>query len=144
LRGALSQAASSLVNRCDRSHDLGRFAYKQRHVRKLPYKKALMKVAQKLARIVYSILLDGITYDWNYEKTTRMREKRKRQLRKKKTLLKSAKVRALKRNIQDFLISNYEYMNSTSRYHLVNGCERMIRRAEHLTKETQGGENEKK
>ena len=144
LRGALSQAASSLVNRCDRSHDLGRFAYKQRHVRKLPYKKALMKVAQKLARIVYSILLDGITYDWNYEKTTRMREKRKRQLRKKKTLLKSAKVRALKRNIQDFLISNYEYMNSTSRYHLVNGCERMIRRAEHLTKERQGGENEKK
>src|SRR6056297_1545970 len=102
LRGVLTQAASNLVNRCDRSHDLGRFAHKQRIIRKLPYKKALIKVAQKLARIIYFILVDGISYDLNYELKQKRRKKRMRRLKRKNTLLESSKLRALKRNIQDF------------------------------------------
>ncbi len=136
IRSALSQAASSIVNRCDRSHDLGEFAYRQRRVRKLPYKKVLMKVAQKLARIIYSVLVDGVQYNAHHETMIKRKKLRDNRLQKKHTLLETPKVRALKRNIQKFLISNYEYMNSTSRYHLISGCKRIIRKASSMEGET--------
>jgi len=129
IRSALSQAASSIVNKCDRSHDLGEFAYRQYRVRNLPYKKVLMKVAQKLARICYSVLVDGVKYDAHYETMIKRKKLRDNRLQKQHTLLETPKVRALKRNIQKFLTSNYEYMNSTSRYHLVSGCKRILRKA---------------
>ena len=37
--------------------DLAVFAHRQRVLRRLPYKKAMMCVAQKLSRIMYQVLL---------------------------------------------------------------------------------------
>ena len=129
LRVVLTQAASVLIGRQGHETDLGQYAYQQRHLRQLPFKKAMMKVAQKLTRVIYAVLVLNIEYNPTHETGLRMKIKRERQLQTQKSLLESYRTRALRRDIQSFFVSKYEFLNSTSRYHLVAGFERMIRKA---------------
>lgn len=130
LRLCLTQVAGVLLNRSNRDSDLAIFAFKQIAQRGIPYKKALIKVAQKLARTIYSVLVTGVVYDSMHEKQERERVQQQRRLQRNQTLLESTRLRALKRDIQGFLVSNSELLNSTSKYHLKLGFLRLIRRGE--------------
>ncbi|MCK5603014.1 IS110 family transposase [Candidatus Pacearchaeota archaeon] len=148
LRKVLSQAGGVLVNRATKDSDLTRFAYNQFRLKHLPYKKAIIKTAQKLARIVYSILNTKIEYDPNFETALRAKKIRERQFARSGSLMASSRTRGLRRNIQDFIVTNYDFLNSTSKYHLVAGFERMVHKAQwvdrlELPKTTPNGEEKK-
>ncbi|MHA1745881.1 MAG: hypothetical protein ACTSWW_07765, partial [Promethearchaeota archaeon] len=66
-------------------------------------------------------------YDPTWDITQKKRAATAKRLQTKGSLLESSQTRGLRRNIQDFLVSNSELLNATSRYHLVNGFERLIR-----------------
>ena len=130
LRKVLSQAGGVLVNRSTNDTDISRYAHSQYRLKHLPYKKAIIKTAQKLARIVYGILVTKIEYDPNYETALRAKKIRERQFARSGSLMSSGRTRGLRRNIQDFIVSNYDFLNSTSKYHLVSGFERMVHKAQ--------------
>ncbi len=152
LRKVLSQAGGVLINRSKKDSDLPKFAYYQFRVKKLPYKKAILKVAHKLARTIYSVLVLQVPYDRNYETTLRMERMHKNRLAKQGTLMNSRRTRALRRDVQDFLVSHYDFLNSTSKYHLVAGFNRMITKARWVDRsleiqtkdEEEGGKKKKK
>jgi len=133
LRYALCQAAGVLLGRKDRTTDLGEYAFKQRYIKVKPFKKAMLLVAHKMAHTAYAILTDKHQYDPRYEQIRDEFKKRQQRLSKQGTLLESSQTRALRRDIQTFLVANSEYLNSTSRYHLVSGFKRLITKANQST-----------
>ena len=138
LREALTQAAGKLINLKRLDCDLTAYAFKQRFQRNLSFKKASMKVAQKLARIAYLVLVEGVQYRRNFELDLIRQNKHQRRLERHNTLLESSQLRALKRDIQGFFITHSELLNSTSRYHLVTGFHRLIRKARWMITSEEG------
>ena len=132
LRYVLTQSAGVLINRCDKSTDLGEYAFKQHKIKHLPFKKASMKVANKLAKTIYNVLILGVDYNPSYEGYERRKKKQDNYLKKKKTLLESYRTRSLRRDINQFITSNYEFMNSSSRFQVTSGFTKMIKRAKYL------------
>lgn len=135
LRYALTQAGGVLIGKKNRTTDLGDFAYRQYYIRNLPFKKAMLKVAQKMARIVYGILTEKRQYNPTLEFTRKAEARVQKCLAKNNSLLVSSQTRALQRNIQTFLVSHSEYLNKTSMYHLTLGFKRLIKKAEHMDRE---------
>ncbi len=135
LRYVLTQAGGILISRKNRTTDLGEYAYRQRYIRNLPFKKAMLKVAQKMARTVYGILTENRQYNPTLEITKKAEIRIKKRLAKNNTLLISSQTKALRRNIQNFLVSHSEYLNRTSKYHLTLGFKQLIKKAEHMDRE---------
>jgi transposase len=129
IRYVLFQAAMVLIVKKNRDSDLGDYAFKQRVIRQLPTKKAAMKVANKLGRTVFRVLTCREKYDPRFEYIQKKQAKIKLKLRKKGSLLESTRTRALRRDIQSFLVSNYEYLNSSSRHYLTLGFKRVLKKA---------------
>jgi transposase len=129
LRYILTQSAGVIINRCDRKTDLGEFAYKYFRLRKNPYKKTCIKVAQKLARIIYGILNGGIFYQDNYELIEKKRIARQRRLKRHGTYLESYRTRILKSRINSFLGDNYDLLNHSSRFLLTTGFKQILERS---------------
>jgi len=65
-----------------------------------------------------------------HETQQRLRRVQEKRLQRNQTLIETPRLRALKRDIQGFLVSNSEFLNSTSRYHLVSGFERVVKNAQ--------------
>jgi transposase len=126
LRYILCQSAAILINRVDKATDLGEFAYKQFHIKHLPFKKATIKVAQKLIRVVFNVLQLKVPYVPTYEKQVRQELIRNRQFARQGTYLENGRTRLLKHDIQSFLVDNSELLNSSTRYHLIHGFNHMI------------------
>ncbi|WP_457918047.1 IS110 family RNA-guided transposase [Candidatus Lokiarchaeum ossiferum] len=126
LRRSLVQIANLIINGKASRTDLDEFATKQYHSRKLPFKKACMKVAFKLSRIVYNILVKNIQYDPHYEQTQQKMQKLLRRKARTGTLLQSAQVRALRKDIGRFFVNHHEHLNSKSRFLLTRGFTQMI------------------
>ena len=116
LRRTLFKVANLILNGKAKETDLDEFAHKQYHSRKLPFKKACMKVAFKLSRIVYNTLVRNISYDPHYEQTQRKMQRLLRRKAQKGTLLESAQVRALRKDIGRFFVGHHEELNSKSRF----------------------------
>jgi len=132
LRGVLYQVAGVLINRSRRDSDLTEFAYRQSKVRGLPYKKALMKVAQKLVRVVYQVLINHIAYNPTHEQQQRKQMQQANLMARQRSLLSTKRLRPLKHDIQDFLVTHYEFTNSSSRYHLKQGFHRILQKAKEV------------
>jgi transposase len=129
IRTALCQAAGSVINRKDQTTDLGKFAFRQRYQRNLPFKKAMIKVAQKMARTAFRILAEKRVYDPTIELMQKQAAQRKKRLKKSGSLLENAQTRALRRDIQSFLVSHSTLLNSSSHFHLVAGFKKLIKRS---------------
>ena len=91
-----------------------------------------MKVAQKISRILYQILVRGVDYDPNYESKIRKQQEQARILKRQTSLLSSTRLRPLKRDIQTFFVDHHQYSNSYSRYHLIKGFNSLIDKADKL------------
>ncbi|WP_371802544.1 hypothetical protein [Candidatus Lokiarchaeum ossiferum] len=89
----------------------------------------MVKIANKIAKTVYNVLVLDVPYDPNHEYTLKRQKKVKLTLKTKNTLLEPMRTRALRRDIQGFLVTNSQYLNSTSRYHLVSGFQRLIKKS---------------
>jgi transposase len=133
LRRSLTQASAALINRCSKDNDLSAFAFRQYRERGLPFKKAQIKVAQKLTRIIYHVLVLKEPYDPHYEQIQRKKARLIRRLKRKQTMLESNRTKALKRDIQDFLVTHYEFLNSHSRHYLKAGFQRVLRKAKFMS-----------
>jgi len=144
LRYVLSQAAGRVINRKARDSDLGDYAYKQRYIKKKPYKKACISVANKMARTMFHVLTNLYHYDPTFDLTQKKRKRIKKKLDQNKSVLDSHYTRALRRDIQTFLVSHSELLNSTSRYHLVAGFQRLIRKANYKEGKRKKGHLQKK
>jgi transposase len=131
LRHVLSQAAGVVTGRPNQNTDIGAFAYRQYHIRKMPFKKTMLKVAQKYSRILYGMFNEIRSYDPHYETILKKKQQLQRRMARKHTLLDSNRTRALRRDISKFLVSNSEFLNSTGHYHLVSGFKRLIRKAQY-------------
>ena len=129
LRTALSQVAMLYVNGYAKGTDLSIFAHRQRVLRRLPYKKAVMRVAHKLSRIIYQVLVNNVTYDVTYEQTKAKIQRLQRKNAKHGTMLESSQTRSLQRDISQLLVTNSQYMTSKSRFFLVKGFQQLIRKA---------------
>jgi transposase len=132
IRTALSQSAGTVITHPSATTDLARYAYHQFHERQLPFKKAMLKVAQKMARICFCILNLNIAYNPSHESILLEQENQKQKLKNRSTHLESTRLRAIRRSIQDFIVTQYDFINSTSRYHLKLGFERVLRKAKYL------------
>lgn len=131
LRYVLSQAAGRLINRKQRDTDLGDFAYRQRFIRQLPFKKASMKVAHKMARKTYLILQGVENMSMTCDLEARKRKRIHKKIQAKGSVLDSVHTRALRRDIQTFLVSHSDLFNSTSKYHLVSGFKRLLQKSKY-------------
>ena len=129
LRTALSQIAMLYVNGYAKGTDLAIFAHRQRVLRQLPFKKAVIRVAQKLSRIIYQVLVNNLTYDASYEQTKAKIQRLQRRNTKHGTMLESPHTRSLRRDISQLLVTNSQYMTSKSRFFLVKGFQQLIRKA---------------
>ncbi|MCF2141222.1 MAG: IS110 family transposase [Candidatus Lokiarchaeota archaeon] len=138
LRRVFTQMAGILINISRKDNDLARYASLQFHQKRLPYKKALIKIGNKIAKTIYNVLILNVAYDPNFEYTQKRAKKLKLTLKSKKTLIEAQRTRALRRDIQNFLVTNSEYLKSTSRYHLVSGFQRLIRKANYLEDQNEG------
>ncbi len=132
IRYVLSQAGGRLINTQQRDTDLSEYAHHQRLRRNLPFKKASLKVANKMAHKIYQILNGMNNYSMTYEIEKRKRDKIKRRIHKKGSALESVYTRALRRDIKDFFVSHSQLLNSTSKYHLVSGFKRLLSKSQFL------------
>ena len=144
LRKTLTQIAGILINRSHQDSDLAKFAYKQFRINKMPYKKALIKIGNKVARTVYNVLVLKVPYDDNHELSLKKEAQINVKLAKRGTLLDTRQTRALRRDIGKFLVTNYEFLNSTSKYHLKAGFNRAIRKARWMDSKKDDGNGGKK
>jgi len=126
MRRVLTQMAGVLINMSKNDNDLARYAKLQTLQKHIPYKKALLKVGNKLAKTIFNVLILNVPYDPNYEYQQKRAKRLNITLRKKNTLIEPMRTRSLRRDIQQFIVSHSEFLNSTSRYHLVNGFQRLI------------------
>jgi transposase len=132
LRKAFTQVAGILINRVHRDTDLARYAHLQFRINRMPYKKALIKIGNKVTKTVYNVLVLKIPYDANHEYSLKRIGQLNRKLTKQGTLLDSRQTRALRRDVGNFLVTNFEFLNSSSKYHLKAGFTRVIRKAKWL------------
>lgn len=132
IRTTLTTAAGVILNRCKRDSDLGEYAYRQYHIRNIPYKKVLIKVANKLAKTIYYILAGNVDFDPFYEHRKKHEAEQKRLLDKKHSLLPSKNTVMLRRNINEFIALNFEFLNSSSRFNLITGFKKMLKKAQDL------------
>ena len=109
--------------------DLSVFAHRQRVIRHLPYKKAMMRVAQKLCRIVYQVLVNNISYEATFEQSKAKKERLERKKAKKGTMLESSQTRCLRRDISRLFVTNSKYLTSKIRFFLVKGFQQLIKKA---------------
>lgn len=135
LRQILSQAASAVLGRPNKNTDIGAFAYRQLRHRRLPYKKAMLKVAFKYSRLIYGILTEIRSYEPTFEAVKRKKARIRLQILNEGTALDSHRTRAVKRDISNFFVANSELLNSQSKHHLVHGFQSLIRKAKHLDRE---------
>ena len=140
LRRTLVQIANLYVNGRAPGTDLDEFAQKQYKLRNLPFKKACMKVAFKLSRVVYNVLVKNIKYDPHYEQTQRKMQRMLRRKARSGTMLETVQIRALRKDINRFFVSHYDKLNSKSRFLLTRGFTQMLYKAE---QEDVGDEEEK-
>ncbi|XEO79574.1 hypothetical protein WKT22_04619 [Candidatus Lokiarchaeum ossiferum] len=129
LRRVFTQMAGILINVAKRDNDLVLYADLQFKVKRVPYKKALLKIGNKIAKTMYDVLILNVPFDHNNDYQQKRAKKLKLTLNKKKTLIEPMRTRALRRKIQNFIVTNSVFLNSTSRYHLVNGFQRLIRKS---------------
>ncbi len=146
LRYVLTQAAGRLINQKQKDSDLGNYAFKQRYLKQMPFKKASMKVANKMARKVYQIINGFEDMSMTYEIEKKRRAKIHNKIKSKGTALDPVYTRALRRDIQNFLVSHSQMLNSTSRYHLVSGFKRLLQKSQYIAnkKEFDDEKGEKK
>lgn len=143
LRKALTQVAGILINKGYQDTDLARYAHKQFQIKKLPYKKAIVKIGNKIARTVYNMLVLKIPYDANHEFALKKGKNLESNLAKRGTLLDTRQTRALRRDVSKFLVTNYEFLNSTSKYHLKAGFTRAIRKAKWMDSKKEADKKER-
>ena len=137
LRTALVQIGGLIVNGKAKGTDLGDFAYRQRQLRNLPFKKASLKVAFKISHIIYNILVKGISYNPHYEQAQRkMKHLLNRQI-KKGTMLETNQTRGLRRDISKFLVNYHDDLNSRSKFLLTRGFKEVIKKNENKAKSSQ-------
>lgn len=134
LRTALVQVGGLIVNGMAEGTDLGNYAYRQRSLRHLPFKKASLKLAFKLSHIIYNSLVKGITYDPHYEQTQRKMKRLSNRHSKSGTMLESNHTRGLRRDVSKFLVNYHEDLNSRSRFLLTRGFKELIRKKESKSK----------
>ena len=139
LRRSLVQIANLIINGKASGTDLAEFANKQYHSRNLPFKKACMKVAFKLSRIVYNILVKNIQYDPHYEQTQQKIQKLQRRKARTGTMLDTSQVRALRKDIGRFFVGHHEQLNSKSRFLLTRGFTQMLHKANQDNKNVEDG-----
>lgn len=90
-----------------------------------------MKVANKMAKKVYLILIGGESLSMTHELEKRKQKRIHKKIQDKHTTLDSVHTRALRRDVQSFLVSHSTLLNSTNKYHLVSGFKRLIRKAKY-------------
>jgi hypothetical protein len=134
LRTALVQVGGLIVNGMAEGTDLGDYAYRQRSLRHLPFKKASLKVAFKISHIVYNILVKGTRYDPHYEQTQRKLKRLSKRHSKTGSMLESNQTRGLRRDINNFLVNYHDDLNSRSKFLLTRGFKEVIRKKESKTK----------
>ena len=86
-----------------------------------------MKVAQKMVRVVHAVLVLGVEYDPDYQAKLKAI---RRTVQKRGSLLEPLRLRALRRDIQDLLVLNSEFLNSEVKYHLIHGFHKLLDRVE--------------
>lgn len=137
LRKVLTQAAGVIIGRPNRQTDIGAYAFKQFKLRRLPFKKAMMKVAWKYSRIIYSVLSENREYNPCCESIRRKRAQLAKKMAKKGSILESYRTRAIRQDVSNMLVKYSELLNRTSKYHLVNGFHRLIRKSQYLDGQTE-------
>ncbi len=130
LRRTLVQIANLYVNRRACGTDFDEFAQRQYKMRSLPFKKACMKVAFKLSRIVYNVLVNNLQYNPHYEQTQRKMQRMIQRKTKSGTMLEGAQIRALRKDINRFFVNHYDNLNSKSRFLLTRGFTQVLHKAE--------------
>jgi len=138
LRRVLTQVAILYVNGKAKGTDLGIFAHRQRNLRGLPFKKAVMRVAQKLSRIIYGVLVNNVEYNPMYEQAVRKMQRLKKRQARSGTMLEPRQTKSLKRDISGFLVSNHDILTSKSRFFLVKGFQDLIRKSRSLGDQEDG------
>ena len=132
LRRVLTQVATLYVNGRAPGTDLYVFAHRQKVIRGLPFKKAVIRVAHKLAHIIYNVLIHDLTYDPLYEQTQRKMQILQRRYNRTGTMLDSSQTRILRKDISSFLVTNSGLITSKSRFFLTRGFKRLIKRTKSL------------
>ena len=94
-----------------------------------PFKSAMIKVAQKMARILYFILVKGGEYDAYHETQRKMAKKQQMAARAQKSALEPIRVKCIRRDINHFLVYNSELLDSKVKFHLVQGFNRVLKKA---------------
>jgi transposase len=129
LRYALTQVAKALMVTTKGQSDLELFARQIYITKKMPFKKATIKIGQKITRILYTIMVKGKPYDKTCDQIRKSMKRSQIGERQIKTYLEPARVRGLRREIQTFLVSNSEFLDREGRYHLTRGFHRIIKQA---------------
>lgn len=135
LRRTLCQVATVLINRADKTFDLGTFAFQQYKVKQKAFKLALIKVSQKLIRVIYAILIDHVEFNPTYEKELHRKQSIARRYQKKQSYLEPVRVKILRSDINRFLVNHYDALNSKGRYHLVHGFHSLLNKAKNKEQE---------
>jgi hypothetical protein len=94
-----------------------------------PFKSAMVKVAQKMTRILYFILIKGGEYDAYHETQRKMAKKQQVAAQAQKSALEPVRVKGLRREISHFLVYNSELLDSKVKFHLVQGFNRVLKKA---------------
>jgi transposase len=136
IRNALTQAATILLCHSESLSDLARYANQMYRVKGMPFKKAMVKVAHKLGQIIYNILVLKLDYDPSFQTQQQNGQIAIKKAILKKSNLEPARIRGLRRDIQTFLISNSEFLNSDVRHHLVEGFSQVLRKLKKSEKDT--------
>lgn len=129
LRHVLCQIATILINRADRSTDLGRYADLQFHVKQKPFKVAMIKVGQKLIRVIFEVLVGNVPYSPSYEREIRHNQVLQRRFELKRSYLESSRIKVLRSDISRFLVNHYEDLNAKGRFHLAQGFHTILNKA---------------
>ena len=93
------------------------------------FKSATIKIAQKMARILYFILVKGGEYDAYYESERKHLKKQQIAAKAQQSALEPIRVRCIRREINHFLVSNSELLDSKVKVHLVQGFHRVLKKA---------------
>lgn len=126
--------------------DLETFAKQIYITKKMPFKKATIKIGQKITRLLYAILVQGKRYDESWDQNRKSLKKCRIGTTQMKTFLESARVRGLRCEIQNFLVTNSEFLDREGRFHLTRGFHRILKQAKKgaLDQENESDAHERK
>ncbi len=82
-----------------------------------------------MARILYFILVKGGEYDAYYESERKHLKKQQIAAKAQQSALEPIRVRCIRREINHFLVSNSELLDSKVKVHLVQGFHRVLKKA---------------